>query len=84
MHAETPPTCHLRDLQWFLRAYISRQQPIHPVTHSLPSPTLCRKLKVKDPLYLKVGAQVMCTANLTPFGLANGSRGVVAGFVDAR
>jgi hypothetical protein len=39
--------------------------------------------KVKDVLSLKVGAQVMCVANLG-CGLVNGSRGVVVGLLDAR
>jgi hypothetical protein len=44
--------------------------------------TLRKDRKVTDLLHLKIGAQVMCTANLG-CSLVNGSRGVVVGFVDA-
>jgi hypothetical protein len=44
--------------------------------------TLRKDRKVKDLLNLKIGAQVMCTANLG-CSLVNGSRGVVVGFIDA-
>ena len=44
--------------------------------------TLRKDRKVKDLLHLKIGAQVMCTANLG-CSLVNGSRGVVVGFLDA-
>ena len=40
--------------------------------------------QVRDLILLKVGAQVMCTANIMSGVLVNGSRGVVVGFVDAR
>lgn len=59
-----------------------------PSYSSPPNPPACPLTKpwpqVKDPLVLKAGAQVMCTANLVQGLLVNGSRGVVVGFVDAR
>ena len=47
-----------------------------------PSKNWAKSNKVPDELVLCIGAQVMCTRNLSELGLVNGSRGIITDITD--